>query len=101
MNQKWKKALVGDEAEAWQATFEDVEVADLVRRGQVREITNTKEIEAIPEHQFIGVLIRCTTKRDSDGVEIRKKLRAALRGDLFSGRHDTYSPSLSWGTFLC
>ena len=65
------------------------------------------EIAAIPEDQFIGVLIRCTTKRDSNGVEIRKKVRAALRGDLdwavkdlFPGRHDTYSPTLTWGTFF-
>ena len=53
------------------------------------------------------MLIRCTTKRDSEGVEIRKKVRAAHRGDLdwtvielFPGRHDTYSPTLSWATFF-
>lgn len=33
---KWEKALSGDEAEAWQAAFKDVEVADVVHRGQVR-----------------------------------------------------------------
>ena len=51
--------------------------------------------------------MRCTTKQDSHGVEIRKKVRAALRGDLdwaikdlFPGRHATYSPTLSWGTFF-
>ena len=104
---KWEKALLGEEAEKWQAAFEDVDVADLVRRGQVREIFDAEEINNIPANQFIGVLIRCTTKRGNEGKEIRKKIRAALRGDLdwsvkelFPGRHDTYSPTLSWATFF-
>lgn len=39
-----------------------VEVADLVRRGQVREIFDDEKIKNIPNNQFIGVLIRCTKK---------------------------------------
>ena len=104
---KFEKALQGPDAEAWQKAFEDVEISDLVRRSQFRPVTNAEEIHAIPESDFIGVLIRCTTKRDRDGIFIRRKVRAALRGDLdmhvkdlFTGRFDTYSPSLGWGTFF-
>ena len=91
-----------EEAEKWQAAFEDVEVADLVRHDQVRGIFDVDEIKMIPKNQFIGVLIRYTRKRDNEGKEIRKKVRAALQGDLdlsvkelFQGRHDTYSTTLS------
>ena len=77
---KRKKALVGEEAGKWQAAFEDEEVADLVRRGQLREIFDQEEIQNIPANKFIGVLIRCTTKRDNEGKEIRKRYEQCCGG---------------------
>ena len=85
----------------------DKEGSDLVRRGQIRDLTEALNSGAQPwppEWQFIDMLTRCTTKRSTTGEFLRRKVRWALMGnrDLteFPGRNETYSPSAKWSTFF-
>jgi hypothetical protein len=106
-NPTWTQAINGPNSDSWYMAGE-VEFGDLERRGQIKRVDHqidSNQLPMPPWHLFIGLLICCTTKRDSTTGEFKRhKVRAALRGDRdttqFPGRNDTYSPSGKWSTLF-